>query len=220
MKDEKTSYSKQENKKVSKIKFEEFPGNKENNKTYKENANKKKMVITIFIIFILFALFIGSSFLNKMILDYNDNATSKFSENKKSNISNYQNVIFKKLGYDASTREKKKLNGKTYDVEYAYRKNSNNLYDTISIYYDDSKNIYYLTCNLIYEIASKDTKVISNDINKLINNFINVNITEDMIDKLIYDKNYYDNISDFNFSMSLNETSNDDYYMITVTFKK
>ena len=34
MKDEKTSYSKQENKKVSKIKFEEFPGNKENNKPF------------------------------------------------------------------------------------------------------------------------------------------------------------------------------------------
>lgn len=220
MKDEKTSYSKQENKKVSKIKFEEFPGNKENNKTYKENANKKKMVITIFIIFILFALFIGSSFLNKMILDYNDNATSKFSENKKSNISNYQNVIFKKLGYDASTREKKKLNGKIYDVEYAYRENSNNLYDTISIYYDDEKNIHYLTANIIYKNSNKDSKTILVDINKLISNFININIKEDMLEKLIKNKNYHNSISDFDFIMSLNETSIDDYYMITITFKK
>ena len=155
-----------------------------------------------------------------MILDYNDNATSKFSENKKSNISNYQNVIFKKLGYDASTREKKKLNEKTYDVEYAYRKNSNNLYDTISIYYDDEKNIHYLTANIIYKNSNKDSKTILVDINKLISNFININIKEDMLEKLIKNKNYHNSISDFNFSMSLNETSNDDYYMITITFKK
>lgn len=220
MKNDKTSYSKDKNKKVRKIKFEAFPGDLKNKQTKEIRINKKKLFLIVLIILIFLTLLISSSFLNKMILDYNDKAISKISENKNSDIKNYQNILFKELGYDASKKEKKVLDGNTYDVEYAYHENTDNLYDTISIYYDDSKNIYYLTCNLIYEIASKDTKVISNDINKLINNFINVNITEDMIDKLIYDKNYYDNISDFNFSMSLNETSNDDYYMITITFKK
>ncbi len=220
MKNDKTSYSKDKNKKVRKIKFEAFPGDLKNKQTKEIRINKKKLFLIVLIILIFLTLLISSSFLNKMILDYNDKAISKISENKNSDIKNYQNILFKELGYDASKKEKKVLDGNTYDVEYAYHENTDNLYDTISIYYDDSKNIYYLTCNLIYEIASKDTKVISNDINELINNFINVNITEDMIDKLIYDKNYYDNISDFNFSMSLNETSNDDYYMITITFKK
>lgn len=220
MKNDKTSYSKDKNKKVRKIKFEAFPGDLKNKQTKEIRINKKKLFLIVLIILIFLTLLISSSFLNKMILDYNDKAISKISENKNSDIKNYQNILFKELGYDASKKEKKVFDGNTYDVEYAYHENTDNLYDTISIYYDDSKNIYYLTCNLIYEIASKDTKVISNDINELINNFINVNITEDMIDKLIYDKNYYDNISDFNFSMSLNETSNDDYYMITITFKK
>ena len=220
MKNDKTYYSKDKNKKVRKIKFEAFPGDLKNKQTKEIRINKKKLFLIVLIILIFLILLISSSFLNKMILDYNDKAISKISENKNSDIKNYQNILFKELGYDASKKEKKVLDGNTYDVEYAYHENTDNLYDTISIYYDDSKNIYYLTCNLIYEIASKETKVISNDINKLINNFINVNITEDMIDKLIYDKNYYDNISDFNFSMSLNETSNDDYYMITITFKK
>lgn len=220
MKNDKTSYSKDENKKVSKIKFEAFPGDLKNKQINKIKINKKKIILIILIILIFLTLLISSSFLNKMILDYNDKASSKISENKKSDNKNYQNLLFKKLGYDASKKEKKVLDGNTYDVEYAYHENTDNLYDTISIYYDDSKNIHYLTCNLIYEIASKDTKVISNDINKLINNFINVNITEDIINILINDKNYHDNISDFDFSMSLNETSNDDYYMITITFKK
>lgn len=107
MKNDKTSYSKDKNKKVRKIKFEAFPGDLKNKQTKEIRINKKKLFLIVLIILIFLTLLISSSFLNKMILDYNDKAISKISENKNSDIKNYQNILFKELGYDASKKEKK-----------------------------------------------------------------------------------------------------------------
>lgn len=86
MKNVETSYSKKENKKNGKIKFEKFPGDtkKEMNQIWVEKPKKISWLFTIIIIYII--LLIASGFLNKKILDENDDTYYKLVNHYNGNM--------------------------------------------------------------------------------------------------------------------------------------
>lgn len=226
MKNMKTSYSKKENKKVSKIKFEKFPGDNKN-KVVKISVSKRgKIMWIVIIIMILLVLLVGSSFLNKKIIDEKGTGNyhlvnkfnGKYAKIKKSN----RNVLFKEIGFDVSKEENRNLNDKSYITTYAYRKKDgkDTIYDSISVYYDDDDYVYYLSLTLSYDDVKVNLDDIYGDVNKLLNNFVKINLKRDMFEELAKDGYYYDNSSNLEFSMALNDVTNADYDLINVVVQR
>lgn len=226
MKNVETSYSKKENKKNGKIKFEKFPGDtkKEINPIRVEKTKKVSWVYIIIIIYII--LLIASGFLNKKILDENDDTDYKLVncyDGKYANISSKnRGVLFKEIGFDVSKEEERKLNDETYASTYAYRKHeiSDDVYDTISVYYDKDNSVYYVTANLVYETLELNYKTIGKSINNLLNNFMDVKIDNEVIDRLIEQGYYYDDKAGFKTSMYLNDSKIEGYKVIAIVMQR
>ncbi len=226
MKDKKASYLKKENKKVGKIKFEKFPGDNKAKIVNITMSKPRKIIIIILTIIILLILLIGSSFLNKKILDDkgsgNYHLVNKFNGDYANIKASDRSVLFKEIGFDVSKEENRVLNDKTYVVTYAYHKHDQKdvVYDTISVYYDDRNYVYYVSLTLSYEDVRNNLNVISNDVNNLLNNFVKIKVKENMIEELIKDGYYYDDESSIEISMALNDVTNADYDLINVTIQR
>lgn len=221
-----TSYLKKENKKASKIKFEKFPGDSRKSISKILIEKPKKIVWSILIITIFIILLVSSSFLNKKILDENDNALYKLVnryDGKYASISaKNRGVLFKEIGFDVSKEEQRKLNDDVYDSTYAYRRyeDADDVYDTISVYYDDSSRVYYVTANLAYEKTELDYKKIGKNINNLLSNFMNVKIDNECIKNLKKQGCYYKNNVGPKVSMYLNDGKTNDYGLITIIMQR
>lgn len=225
MKNVETSYSKKENKKASKIKFEKFPGDSRKSISKILIEKPKKIVWSILIIAIFIILLVSSSFLNKKILDENDDTLYKLVnryDGKYANISaKNRGVLFKEIGFDVSKEEQRKLNDNVYDSTYAYHKheNADDVYDTISVYYDNS-SVYYVMINLVYEKTELDYKKIGKNINNLLSNFMNVKIDNTCIEKLKKQGYYYKDSAGLKVSMYLNDNKTNDYGIITIIMQR
>lgn len=224
MKDIKTSYSEKKDKSRGKIVFEQFPGDVKKKNIQISLKKSKKILGLIFLVIILLVLFVGSSFLNKKLLDEKDNTNYKLVnkfEEKYANIKpDKRSVLFKNVGFDVSKEEIRSLNDKNYIASYAYRTQAKNVIDNISVYYDEDYNVYYLTANISYKVSDLNSANVSNNINSLINNFVKVNIDLKAVSKLLEEKFYYEKTSYYSLSMTCNSTLNEDYNMITIIVQK
>ncbi len=224
MKDKKASYLKKENKKVGKIKYEKFPGD---NKASDALISKpKKIIITILIITFLLILLIGSSFLNKKIIDVegseNYHLVNKFTGKYAKIKKNKRNVLFKEIGFDVSKEEVRNLNDESYHATYAYRKKDDKevIYDSISVYYDNDDYVYYLSLTLSYDDVKSSIDTIYGDVSTLLSNFVKIDLKKDMFERLVKDGYYYDDSLDHEFSMAFNDVTNADYDLINVTIQR
>lgn len=226
MKNVETSYSKKENKRASKIKFERFPGDSRKGISKILIEKPKKIIWSILIITIFTILLVSSSFLNKKILDENDDTLYKLVnryDGKYANISSKnRGVLFKEIGFDVSKEEQRKLNDDVYDSTYAYHKHESleDAYDTISVYYYDDGSVYYVTVNLVYEKSELDYKKIGKNINNLLSNFMNVKIDNEVIKNLKKQGYYYKDNAGPKISMYLNDSKTNDFGIITIIMQR
>ena len=106
MKDIKTSYSEKKDKSRGKIVFEQFPGDVKKKNIQISLKKSKKILGLIFLVIILLVLFVGSSFLNKKLLDEKDNKNYKLVnkfEEKYANIKpDKRSVLFKNVGFKSN----------------------------------------------------------------------------------------------------------------------
>lgn len=224
MKDIKTSYSEKKNETRGKIIFEQFPGDIKKGNVKISLKKSKKILWTILLVIILLVLFVGSSFLNKKILDEKDNTNYKLVNKLNKNYANIKpdkrSILFKNIGFDVSKEEIRSLNDKNFIASYAYRNQAKNVIDNISVYYDEDYNVYYLTANISYKVNDLNSTNISNNINSLINNFVKVNVDTGVISKLLNEKFYYKKTSYYRLSLTNNTTINKDYNMITIIVQR
>lgn len=224
MKDIKTSYSEKKNETRGKITFEEFPGDIKKGNVQISLKKSKKILWVILLVIILLVLFVGSSFLNKKLLDEKDNTNyklvNKFDKNYANINPDKRSILFKNIGFDVSKEEIRSLNDKNFIASYAYRNQAKNVIDNISVYYDEDYNVYYLTANISYKVNDLNITNISNNINSLINNFVRVDVDTDVISKLLNEKFYYKKTSYYSLSITSNTTINKDYNMITIIVQR
>ncbi len=221
-----TSYLKKESKRVSKIKFEKFPGdsNKKRNKILAKKV--KKILLFMVVILMFFILLVGSSFLNKKILDNNIELHYKLVNSFNGKYANIKtsdrSLLFKEIGFDASKEEIRNLNNKKYNATYAYHKidKFEDVYDKICVYYDKNNDVYYISVNLIYENSFLTSSRIVNDINNLLNNFIDINVSKDSLLELINNNYYYNDSSGLKFSMYLSDFFEEGYSSINIIIER
>lgn len=221
-----TSYLEKESKRVSKIKFEKFPGdsNKKENKILIKKL--KRIILFIVIILMFFILLIGSSFLNKRILDKNIESNYKLVNNFNGKYANIKtsdrSLLFKEIGFDVSKEEVRNLNNKKYNATYAYHKidKFEDVYDKICVYYDKNNDVYYISVNLIYENSSLTSSQTIKDINNLLNNFINIKVSKASLLKLISNNYFYNDFAGLKFSMYLSDFFEEEYSSINMIIER
>lgn len=199
-----------------KIKFEEFPGDVKKNK-----ETKKKVILISIIVLIILGLFIFSSWFNEILLygeddnyyktiNHFDGDYAVISDDKKESL-------FKKIGFDSALKRLEQKDGKTYETTYALRKtNSDNLQDSISVYYNDEK-VFYITMNLFYLKNEFSISDVVNDCNSIINNFVNINTTRKMISEVQNEGFYYFTDDDTNIKATYMIKEIKDNYVLIVS---
>lgn len=185
---------------VSKIIFEEFPGNRRNKeKSKKLFTNLKINEFIIFIIIVLF-LFIISSFLNLKYLDASLNDKYKLTHKTNDDFATIKNreKIFYDIGFEMVRQTEKILDSNFYECTEASGEILMEDYqDQISVYYDINNKVQKVDFELIF----KEVDFAYKNLNAVLKNFVNVDINKKMIANAMNNSNV--NYSDYEKSISL-----------------
>ena len=211
----KQSYtSSKENKEDLKIKFEDFPGDKN------KSTIKNKIYIFLIVIVVLF-LFISSSILNEIVLYGNSkndyNVVNEFDGNYAVVKAGQRDDLLEKIGFDSSSSRTEQKDDKTYQTSYAIKKTEDeNLLDSISVYYDDNEKVSYVILNLFYVANDFSISKVVIDCNSIINNYVNIKTNKNMISEAKSNGYYYYKDKDTNIKASYMLQKNGGYYMLSV----
>lgn len=185
---------------VSKIIFEEFPGDRRNNGKSKKlfaNFKKNKFVIYIIIVLILFSI---SSFLNLKYLDASLNDKYKLSHETTENfaIIKDRRKIFYDIGFKTVRQSEKILDSNFYEcTEASGERTMEDYQDRILVYYGIDNKVQKVDFELIF----KEKDFAYKNLNAVLKNFVNVDINKKMIANAMNNSNV--NYSDYEKSISL-----------------
>lgn len=230
MKNDETSYFEKENKKVAKIKFEDFPGERKSFNFFKtELDSSKKIAMAIYAALVFVLLLLLSSWLNvkvtspgevkvkyKLVNKY-DGAYAKIKRDDR-------NKLFKEIGFDNAIEENKNKDYRNYVTTYAYKREYKDIMqsDTISVYYDDNDEVSYINMSLVYKAKDFKSNKVTDDSNTILKNFANVNLSQGAIEVVMEKEYYYLNDANTRSGITymVNSFERNKYYVLTVIVEK
>lgn len=203
----------------NKISFEKFPG-----KPYETPKKDKKGInyVRLFIIvLILIIMLIGSGFLNVWYLNkdvVNGYKTVNVFDGNVAVINNDEvKQLFSEIGFDGYSRETVLMNNTKYDTTYAYKKHDGNLTDWVSVYYDEQRQVRYLSLSLTYLKKDFTKSGMQDDCNAILQNFLRVKTDASSIDNLmLYDYFFIKNEYGIEVSYEVTYESNEIYIMTII----
>ena len=226
MNENKTSFTKKENKKKGIIKFEEFPGDKRNNEKNIEKTKNKNVFLYIVIVLVIVILSILSSYLNEYILNKSKDSYKVINSFNGIFATIYEedrNDLFIEIGFDDVSDGVVKKDGYNYITSYAYKKKYDDIgdYEYIRVYYDNYNKISFIDLGLIYNRESLISSEVIKDVNNVLSNFINLKIDEFMIKDSINNKEEktYEFIDGINIMYEVKKINQDNYYLLNITIE-
>lgn len=191
-----------EEKGQSKIIFEDFPGNKKDKLDLKRIFYKLKINKWIVYLIIVIFMFLISSILNVIYLNTSLNDKYKLVDKTKENYAaiteKQRKTLFYDIGFKSVNHGIKLLDSNYYEATEASSSRKIDGYnDKIVVYYDINNKVKVINFDLIFE----DVKYAYKNINAVLKNFVNVNITKNIINEIVSEeKNYFDEYNNVYFN--------------------